>query len=311
MSPCAFDGASWDHVITLEVWCADVDDDDDASAPSRSGRGAANASASASTGRPRRRRRLQEVGGSPAELARFITPFRRQVGRWVTDVTPLMPMLYHDACNFTAEVTSGHGWAATASLRFSGALAHGAATPAAIAPLVWPNNANDEFDSVARYNANRTLRFAVPEGATKVVLEAIVSGHGDCEATPTAHHWYFNGARAQAGVYKGEFLGAGTMWGCSDKALQGSEPNEHGTWNYGRDGWCDGSPVRPLTFDVTSSVTLDPDATNNVTYFALSWASDDDARFDASIHHEYTAPATATDGCGGYILMSSNLVFYS
>ena len=59
------------------------------------------------------------------------------------------------------------------------------------------------------------------------------------------------------------------------------------------------------------SGTLDPDATNNITYFALSWGSDDDARFDASMHHEYTTPTTLTDGCGGYILMSSNLVFYS
>ena len=99
-------------VITLEAWCADdTADDDDASAPSRGG-GAANASASASAAG--RRRRLQEVGGAPNELARIITPFRRQVGHWLIDVTPLMPLLYHDRCNFTADVTSGHGWAATA-----------------------------------------------------------------------------------------------------------------------------------------------------------------------------------------------------
>jgi hypothetical protein len=164
---------------------------------------------------------------------------------------------------------------------------------------------------MASYNANRTLRFAAPAGATKVVLEALVSGHGDCEFVPTAHHWYFNGERAQADEFRAAFLGAGSMWGCADKALQGSEPAEDGTFNYGRDGWCDGSPVRPLTFDVTAAVALEPGATNNVTYFAQSWGSDDDARFDASVHHEYTAPTTATDGCGGYILMSSNLVFYS
>ena len=177
-------------------------------------------------------------------------------------------------------------------------------------PLVWPN-ADDEFDSARGYNANRTLAFSAPAGATKVVLEALVTGHGDCEMAPTAHHWYFNGKVAQADEYQAAFLGAGTMWGCSDQVLGGSEPNEHGTWNYGRDGWCDGEAVRPRVFDVTDAVDLDPRATNNVTYFALSWGADDDARFDASIHHEYLAPATPTDGCGGYILMSSNLVFYS
>ena len=161
-------------------------------------------------------------------------------------------------------------------------------------------------------NEVRHLRpLSVPAKTSKVVLEALVTGHGDCEFMPTAHHWYFNGARVQAEKYEAAFLGAGTMWGCTDKVLSGSEPNEHGTWNYGRDGWCDGSSVKPQVFDVTDSVTLDPDATNNITYFALSWGSDDDARFDASMHHEYTTPTTLTDGCGGYILMSSNLVFYS
>ena len=194
--------------------------------------------------------------------------------------------------------------------RAAGSVASGTATPASILPLAWPNT-NDEFDSVKSYNANRTLSFSVPAKTSKVVLEALVTGHGDCEFMPTAHHWYFNGVRVQAEKYEAAFLGAGTMWGCTDKVLSGSEPNEHGTWNYGRDGWCDGSSVKPQVFDVTDSVTLDPDATNNITYFALSWGSDDDARFDASMHHEYTTPTTLTDGCGGYILMSSNLVFYS
>ena len=27
------------------------------------------------------------------------------------------------------------------------------------------------------------------------------------------------------------------------QVLQGSEPNEHGTWQYGRGGWCDGQEV--------------------------------------------------------------------
>lgn len=35
----------------------------------------------------------------------------------------------------------------------------------------------------------------------------------------------------------------GTQWGCADKVPQGSVPNEHGTWMYGRNGWCDGQEV--------------------------------------------------------------------
>ena len=29
------------------------------------------------------------------------------------------------------------------------------------------------------------------------------------------------------------------------QVLEGSEPNEHGTWQYGRGGWCDGQEVTP------------------------------------------------------------------
>lgn len=38
-------------------------------------------------------------------------------------------------------------------------------------------------------------------------------------------------------------LGAGTQWGCADKVRQGVTPNEHGTWQFGRMGWCDGQEV--------------------------------------------------------------------
>lgn len=35
----------------------------------------------------------------------------------------------------------------------------------------------------------------------------------------------------------------GTQWGCTLAVPYGSEPNEHGTWFYGRNGWCDGQHV--------------------------------------------------------------------
>ena len=36
--------------------------------------------------------------------------------------------------------------------------------------------------------------------------------------------------------YNLTFYDAGTNWGCSDRAIDGSEPNEYGTWWYGRAG---------------------------------------------------------------------------
>ena len=41
-------------------------------------------------------------------------------------------------------------------------------------------------------------------------------------------------------------------------ALSGAVPNEHGTWLYGRDGWCDGQDVAARVTDVTHQVKFIP-----------------------------------------------------
>ena len=37
---------------------------------------------------------------------------------------------------------------------------------------------------------------------------------------------------------------------------EGGIPNEHGTWHFGRNGWCDGQNVRPWVVDVTRTWSL-------------------------------------------------------
>ena len=46
------------------------------------------------------------------EIGRWITPFRRRIGRWLTDVTPLLPLLQSptDRCNVTMKTVA---WAKT------------------------------------------------------------------------------------------------------------------------------------------------------------------------------------------------------
>ena len=45
-------------------------------------------------------------------------------------------------------------------------------------------------------------------------------------------------------------------------------PNEHGTWLYGRGGWCDGDAVAPHVFDVTSQLSFVSD--NVIVYNATN-----------------------------------------
>jgi hypothetical protein len=41
------------------------------------------------------------------------------------------------------------------------------------------------------------------------------------------------------------FPTAGTEMGCTSDVLAGTTPNEHGTWFFGRGGWCNGRQVDP------------------------------------------------------------------
>ena len=85
----------------------------------------------------------------------------------------------------------------------------------------------------------------------------------------------------------------GTALGCANgKPITGVEPNEHGTWLYGRNGWCNGREVDPWVIDVTSQVSQDA-SSNNVTYFGWYNGGDPDPKEEP-----------------GYIVMYSYLVYY-
>lgn len=49
---------------------------------------------------------------------------------------------------------------------------------------------------------------------------------------------------------------SGSPLGCTTQVKEGAVPNEHGTWLYGRGGWCDGLQVDPWRVDVTKQVPV-------------------------------------------------------
>lgn len=73
---------------------------------------------------------------------------------------------------------------------------------------------------------------------------------------------------------------------------EGGIPNEHGTWHFGRNGWCDGQNVRPWVADVTRDLKpAGGNAQNVLEYVGL---------FEG---HNPDPGATP-----GYIMMQSSLV---
>ncbi len=88
------------------------------------------------------------------------------------------------------------------------------------------------------------------------------------------------------------FSNAGTPTGCADRVKTGVVPNEHGTWLYGRNGWCDGQEVEPWVEDITDQVKFG-EKVNSISYHGY---------FNGKDPSPKTAP--------GYIIMHSFLVFY-
>ena len=230
--------------------------------------------------------------GCGVELGRWITPFRRGIGRWITDVTPLLPLLTTEECTFTMYTDAwAMPWYPSLNLRFRNA-SNSEEAPSLKPYLVYPLYAPG-----ATFDQNFSkhfppISFATPSDAKGATIVAVITGHGSdnngCgEFCVTEQTFICNN-------YNSTIIStsAGTEWGCTLTTPSGSIPNEHGTWFYGRDFWCDGSKVRPWLIDI-SSLLQDPNSgiNNTISYEALyNWLPPDPtASPGIMIHHSYIA----------------------
>ncbi|XP_072365171.1 uncharacterized protein [Scyliorhinus torazame] len=201
------------------------------------------------------------------ELGRWITPFRRRIGHWLTDVSPLLPLLNAKSCTFTLKTAPwAMSWKPSLNLRFSkrNQLISGSSSllhPYKLLQLftggIFDRNYNKKY---------QPLTFSVPSSTKKVEFYAVITGHGSdengCgEFCVTSHHFLINGIYNNSRI----FDNAGTPFGCANKVLEGVVPNEHGTWLYGRNGWCDGQDVAPWRKDVTEQMNMT--GINSIVYF--------------------------------------------
>ncbi|KAM7427339.1 hypothetical protein ABFA07_021507 [Porites harrisoni] len=238
------------------------------------------------------------------ELGRWITPFRRRIGRWLTPVKPLIPLLQttdpssKNKCVFTLKTAPwAMAWVPSLNIRLVGkvqVLRHYTtyhSMEKSLAPFqIVPLFRGGTFDK--HYNSKYSpFPFVPPSETERVKLVAVITGHGSdnnncAEFCVTSHHFIVN----KEHNYTRVFSNAGTAMGCADRVPEGVVPNEHGTWLYGRDGWCDGQEVIPWVVDITSA--LKP-SNNTIRYFG--WFNNTD-------------PNPTRDP--GEIIMYSYLVYY-
>ncbi|CAL8248696.1 unnamed protein product [Lota lota] len=228
------------------------------------------------------------------ELGRWITPFRRGIGRWLTDVSPLTPLLAVGHCTFTMKHPWwAMPWVVSLNLRFSThRTVTGDGREQSFPFWVMPLYGGRVFDK--NYNTGRQpIEIPVPDSTKKVLLYAVITAHGSddhsCgEFCITSHTFPINGINNSL-----VFGDAGSPLGCTMRVKEGAVPNEYGTWLYGRGGWCDGLQVQPWITDVTGQLDLSGQLSNRVLYYGLFEGRDPNPTKDP-----------------GYIIMSSFLVFY-
>lgn len=190
------------------------------------------------------------------EFGRWITTYHRE-GRWVHDLTPLLPLL--EGGETTFQFYTQQPYEVSLSLRLLDTTVE---RPVAAVPLFQGG------ELVAGFNERASLPIDVPATASRVELATVISGHGQvglltcAEFCEIEHRFFFDDELVEI-VYPN----AGTERGCEDDVVNGTVPNQYGTWWFGRNGWCPGKEVPVERRDVTSLVT--PGGTVNVDFEAL------------------------------------------
>ena len=272
----------------------------------------------------------------PTEIARWITPFRRNSGRWQSPADVLIGLVGNGSQTntelWTCEITSStccEPWYGELTLLLSDGTNANASSSSSSSlaafvtiPIIFPNMASHFGPD---FNTNRTTTLLPPVNKwTRAVLTALITGHGSappppvsqgCEYSPTEHSFAIGipgGAQpilivnsSDSPISRAQYMGAGSEEGCANQVgvidsdgigFYGAIGNQHGDYRDGRDGWCPGQGVRALRWDVSNAISHDDGIAIEITYSALSFYVD-------GTHPSY-------DGCGGDIIFSAALLFY-
>lgn len=265
---------AWDYIADLRI-CEDVPAGGDAGA--EAGADAADPDASAEAGADASGDAMEETfrprrAGCDREVARWITPYWRE-GRWVTDISQMLPLIAQGGRR-TFRWYSKHQFDPREvpyyiSLSFRLSNRNRGMRPSEVRTL-WSSEGeafNSTYDS-----RHAPQRFTVPAGVRKVELYSLITGHGaeggQCaEFCNHVHNFAVNGG-APAVIRHPD---AQSNDGCANRVGEGVVPNQHGTWYFGRGGWCPGQDVRPTVTDITSQLRMG--AENEVAYTTLLGAS--------------------------------------
>ena len=254
----------------------------------------------------------------PIEIARWITPFRRSTGRWISSASVLIGLVGNSSspppidaswtCSITV-VSCCEPWLGSLDLLLP-TISTSPPPPFSVIPIIFPNQGS-HFGP--EFNINKTVLIETPPAFSRVELTAIISGHGSdppppasegCEYAPTSHAFSIRPSGSaspsmivnSSDIAYAQFMEAGSILGCANKVSLGVIANSHGDYRDGRNGWCPGQIVSPLVFDITDAFT-GGSGIYEISYKAFSYWVD--------------GSHPSGDGCGGDIYYSGVISFFS
>jgi len=231
---------AWDYLSHL--WVCDAPSAPDADAGTDAGTGDAGAG---------------DAGPPPLrcdrEMARWITTYWREA-RWVTDISGMLPMLREGGRQRLRWYASRQwdprrtDYIVSLSLRLSNR--NRGMRPVEVVPL-WRGG---EWN--AQYDATRApIRVTVPPGTRRTDLYTLITGHGGVQPTNCAEFCNHEHRFTVGGMdFLQSFPEARAANACAERVGEGVVPNQHGTWYFGRGGWCPGLDVAPRVVDVTAQL---------------------------------------------------------
>ena len=181
------------------------------------------------------------------EIGRWITTYHRE-GRWVHDVTGLLPLLA-DGGTRKFQFYSQQPYVVELTLRLANQGRE--LRPVSATPLYTGGSFNETYND--RFDE---IEVEIPATAERVEIASVISGHGQvspgtcAEFCVTTHHFWVNGDENVLSLDD-----AGSGYGCMEQVAEGTVPNQYGTWWYGRSNWCPGKEVELDTTDITAQVT--------------------------------------------------------
>ncbi|RMG95624.1 MAG: hypothetical protein D6705_13265 [Deltaproteobacteria bacterium] len=188
------------------------------------------------------------------ELARFVTPYRIGAA-WSFDLTMLRPLLagprtirlFIDTWVGPGHA-NGEGWVVDATFAFRGGVPD--PLPVWVLP-VWHQTTFESGNPAAPYTDHvPPADVALPEPADVVLLQSLITGHGQGNAENCAEF-----CQKTHGFLVGDLPVQRVVW--RDDCDQTPAQPQQGTWTYPRAGWCPGAEVRPWVEDVTAGVAAD------------------------------------------------------